>query len=363
MAGKFSLTPMASLDVNDPFFDSLKADYPGTPFSSGFTDWFHKVAAQGRSALVFNDEQGIGAFVCIKNEAEPIQLQNETLPKCNRIKISTLRIAERYRGQRLGEGAIGLTLWKWQDVGADEIYVTVFDKQQQLIGQLEKFGFILAGYNMDGECVYLRRRYYVDYSDPYKAFPFINPNFQKAGYLIVNDNFHDTLFPYSELKNSRGPKVILDVSNGMSKIYIGSPYSRPHYNPGEPVFIYRKSTQPGPKRYKSCLTTYCVVKSVINIKSAGQALMSYEDYLSRIGNKSVYRPLELQSKYYNERTLVIIELVYYGYFGEGNNVTMDWLDNNGCWGNGYPTDTQLSQDQFRKILREGNVDVDNVIID
>lgn len=363
MAGLFSLTKMSSLDIDDPFFDNLKADYPGTPFSTGFTEWFHRVASQGRSALVFNDEQGIGAFVCIKEESEPIPLQEKNLPVCTRVKISTLCIAERYRGQRLGEGAIGLTLWKWQALGADEIYVTVFSKQQQLIGQLEKFGFILAGHNLDGECVYLRSRYHVDYSDPYRAFPFVNPDFRKAGYLIVNDNFHDTLFPYSELKNSRGPRVILDVSNGISKTYIGSPISKPHYNPGEPVFIYRKSTQPCPKRYNSCLTTYCIVKEVVHVKSAGQALMPYEDYLSRIGNKSIYQPLELQTKYYNEKTLVIIELVYYGYFGEGNNVTMDWLDRNGCWGTGYPTETQLSPEQFRKILREGNVDVDNVIID
>lgn len=64
---------------------------------------------------------------------------------------------------------------------------TVFDKHDLLIAQLTKFGFIKVGYNPNGEGVYLRSRSSVDYSDPYKSFPFINPDFQNAGYLCVND--------------------------------------------------------------------------------------------------------------------------------------------------------------------------------
>lgn len=363
MAGKFELRKFSNINLNDPFFDSLKSDYPGTANSTGFTQWFNRKAAEGKTALVFDDEQGIGAFVCIKPEVEAIQLENKILPKEQRLKISTLRIAERYRGQRLGEGAIGLVLWKWQDLGFDDVYVTVFEKQDVLIAQLSKYGFELAGHNLDGECVYLRSRKNVDYSDPYKSFPFINPDFQKAGYLIVDDVFHDTLFPYSELKNTKASKVVLDVSNGISKIYIGSPYTPLHYNPGEPVFIYRKHTGTGVKKYKSCLTTYCVVKEVVTVKSNGIALLPYSEYLNRIGNKSVYTDIELQTKYNISTNLVLVDLVYYGFFGEGNNVNMDWLSRNGCWGNCYPTENRLTPEQFKKILREGNIDVDNVIID
>ena len=58
-------------------------------------------------------------------------------------------------------------------------------------------------------------------------------------------------------------------------------------------------------------------------------------------------------------------MLYYGYFGAGNNVNMNWLDNNGCWANEgqYPTDVHLNENQFRKILVEGKVNVSNVIID
>ena len=364
MAGKFSLRKFADINLDDPFFNSLKLDYPGTNSSPSFTTWFAKKAADGRTALVFDDDQGLGAFISLKVEAEAIELQNGRLPTKQRTKISTLRIAERYRGQRLGEGAIGLILWKWQQIGHEEIYVTVYPAHNDLIGQLEKFGFTLAGYNPDGECVYIRSRKAVDYSDPYKSFPFINPKFEKAGYLLINDFYHDSLFPYSELKNTLQTGVALSVTNGLSKIYVGSQYTPPHYKPGEPILIYRIHNGAGTKRYKSCLTSFCIVTDVIQAKQNYRAKLSFDELLKRIGNKSVYDSQELKTKYDNEKNVVVIEMLYYGYFGEGHNINMDWLDNNGFWSRGtYPALIQLSPEQFKTILGEGNIDVDNVIID
>ena len=129
------------------------------------------------------------------------------------------------------------------------------------------------------------------------------------------------------------------------------------------MFIYRKHTGTGVKKYKSCLTTYCVVREVLTVKSKGVALLPYSEYLKRIGNKSVYTDIELQTKYNVSTNLVLVDLVYYGFFGEGNNVNMDWLSRNDCWGNCYPTENRLTPEQFKKILREGHIDVDNVIID
>jgi hypothetical protein len=136
MAGKFSLRKFSDINLADHFFDSLKADYPGTDSSPSFITWFNKKAGEGRTALIFDDEEGLGAFISLKAEIEEIKLQGGNLPIKQRTKISTLRIAERYRGQRLGEGAIGLVLWKWQQLGHEEIYVTVYPSHNDLIGQL-----------------------------------------------------------------------------------------------------------------------------------------------------------------------------------------------------------------------------------
>ena len=44
MAGKFVHKSFSEINLNDPFFDSLKADYPGNENSTGFTTWFAKSA-------------------------------------------------------------------------------------------------------------------------------------------------------------------------------------------------------------------------------------------------------------------------------------------------------------------------------
>ena len=62
MAGKFERKQFSEINLNDPFFDSLKADYPGTSSSTGFVQWFAAKAADGKRALIFEDDQGVGAF-------------------------------------------------------------------------------------------------------------------------------------------------------------------------------------------------------------------------------------------------------------------------------------------------------------
>lgn len=365
MAGRFSLKKFADINLNDEFFDSLKEDYPGTENSTGFIEWFVRKAKNGATALVFEDEIGVGAFIVLKMEEEEIVLQDTVLPKMERLKISTFRISERYRRQRIGEGAIGLLLWKWLQLKCDEIYVTIFDKHTMLISQFERFGFQKCGVNLNGENVFIKSRNRIDFSNPYKAFPFIKNDFDYAGYIIIDDYYHDTMFAYSELANitSLQSKISSSVSNGLSKIYVGQALKINH-KIGEPVFVYRRYTQGPGKRYRSCVTSYCVVTDVIQVKTNNQYLMSFDDLKQRIGNKSVFNESELQEQYYRYKNVTVVEMLYYGYFGAGNNVNMDWLDKRGCWaGSGqYPTEIHLTANQFKKILMEGNVNVSNVII-
>lgn len=365
MAGKFTLKKFADIDLNDTFFDSLKNDYPGTTNSTGFVDWFKKKSVTGSTALVFEDDKGVGAFVVLKEEEEQIELQGGALPVKKRLKISTFRIAERYRRQRIGEGAIGLLLWKWLQVEAEEVYVTVFDKHDTLISLFGRFGFQKEGVNPNGENVLIKNRKQIDFSDPHKSFPFIKDGFDYAGYIIIDDRYHDTMFAYSELANkvTLQTKVGTSVSNGLSKIYVGQA-PRLNHKIGEPVLVYRRYTQGDGKRYRSCVTSFCIVTDMIQAKVNNRYLMSFDELKSRIGNKSVFDENELQSQYLNFRNMSIVELLYYGYFGAGNNVNMDWLDKHGYWtaGNQYPTEVKLTSAQFKRILAEGNINVSNVVI-
>lgn len=357
MAGKFEWKPFSELNVNDSFFDPLKVDYPEFAVT-----WFPKCIQEDRKALVFSDESGLGAFIALKQENEPIELQNGTIPAAPRLKVCTLLLAPRFRGQRLGEGALGLVLWNWQHSKLNEVYLTVFPQHTDLITQLERFGFRMVGYNNRNELVYMRSRKEIDFSDPYKSFPFISETFDKGGYLIVDDEFHDTLFPYSELKNTVQEVFQADAANGVSKVYVGGMWA-PHYRIGEPIFIYRRyaGTQ-GKPAYKSCLTSYCVVTDVVLVKENWHAKVTFDEFLKRAGNKTIYTPQELRDKYDRERNVTLIAMLYCGYFGAGLNINMAWLRDHGLWveESGYPTRVELSPAQCHTIWQNAHVDLDNM---
>jgi hypothetical protein len=354
MPGKFVWKKFAEVDVNDIFFESLKGDY------AEFTNWFQKKSLANENALVFNDEQGVGAFIYLKRENEPIELVNKILPASPRLKIGTLKLSERTKGVRLGEGAIGVSLWYWQKIKSDEVYVTVFDKHSDLVSLLCRFGFVNEGKNRRGESVYVKRRSSIDYSDLYKSFPFIDSNFTKAGIIPINENFHDRLFPYSELKNTDQDVTEETAGNGITKVYIGSPYTAMHYSVGEPVFIYRRHTGNEQKTYKSAITSFCTITKIDIIKDNGKIIFSLNDFVKNAGNKTVFTKEEL-SEIYNNKNVVMLEMVYNGFFGKGKNIIHKVLNDNGLF-QGHPYEIELTKKQSIQILEMGGADVQNIII-
>ena len=360
MSGKFKWQKFKDIDLNDSFFDTLKVDYPEFPA------WFAKKQISGESALVFDDEIGVGAFLYLKRENvngdnSPLIVDGKELPNIPRLKIGTLRLAERIRKQRLGEGALGVALWYWKETEYQEIYVTVFEKHIELISLFERFGFICVGKNERGENIYIKNRNTLSFVDPYKCFPFISSNFISAGLVPINDDFHDELFPYSELMGNEQNIVTTPAGNGITKVFIATPFTSLHFKEGMPVLIYRKHTGVGQKKYKSVVTSYCTISKVDIIKDGGVIKISMDDFVKQVGNKSIYSNDELQNIYNTKRTVVVIELVYNGYFGKGHNVTFNELKVNGLFEE-YPYNVVYSQEEFKKILEMGDIDVQNTII-
>ncbi|WOC32350.1 MULTISPECIES: GNAT family N-acetyltransferase [Caproicibacterium] len=352
MAGKFIWSDFSQINLNDPFFSSLKSDY------SDFSSWFNRKANEHRPALVFYDENGIGAFISLKPETQEILTTQGKIPSKPRLKISTIRIAERFRGQRLGEGALGVCLWKWQESQLPEIYVTVFEKHRLLIDLFQKFGFSMAGKSPIGENIYIKCRYSLDCSNPYACFPFIKP-FQKAGIIPINDIYHDKLFPYSELKGNNGQIEEETAGNGVTKIFIAAPFEPTVYTIDEPIFIYRKFSGEH-KQYKSVVTSFCTITKIDIIKSSSKTVSLF-DFLDLAGNKTVFSHEELTALYYKKQTLLAIQMVYNGFFGNGHNVIQKNLHEQGLF-NCHPYQISYSPQQFNQILRMGDVHAENVII-
>lgn len=342
----FETVKFSDIDINDSFFDSLKSDY------DGFNQWFKKKQMIGALAYTLKIDGNLSAFLYLKDgEKEAIPLNNKMLPLTSRIKIGTFKIDEKIGGKRLGEGAIGLALWHWFRENESEIYVTTFSKQKSLINLFEKFGFTIVGEKADdGELVLVKDKNNLDFSDPYKSFPYINPNFNYAGILTVDAQYHDQLFPYSELQGTKFKhEVITDIAgNGITKMYVSGAYSG-GYSEGEPILIYRKSS--GTNRgYKSVVTSIGTVTSCINVKSNGTLLMDVASVKEILGNKSVLSDNDLLSLM-DKDNVSIYKIIYNHYLGTGNNINWHTLHDNGMWED-YPTSIHYSNEQFKNFVRD-----------
>ena len=354
MAGAYKWKRLSELDINDSFFNSLKEDYPE------FEEWYNRKANEGKQAFAYIDDNGIGAFVMLKNgECEEIHLDNQILPKCSRLKISTLKLSDRVEGNRLGEGAIGIALWNWLESDDEEIYVTVFDKHRKLIEMLQKFGFELVGYNSRLEGVYIRSKNKINFSTPYTSFPFINKETPYFAMLPIEAKWHDKIFPYSELKNTKQDTEEFAAANGMTKTYIGFSYSIPAYSPGMPIMIYRMSDEN--KTFKSVVTSYGTIVRFETIKQNGNCLKSYEEYVKIVGNKSVFTYDKIKEFYENEKNVFVLELVYNHAFGEGCNVNHYTLNNYGIWKKRHPYQAVYSMNDFKAILSLAKQDENKLI--
>ncbi len=349
----FENVAFGDCNLNDPFFDSLREDYPG------FDDWFRRKADQEARAYVVRDSLGgITVFLSIKEDIETdeeIGFPNP-IPDAPRMKISTLKIADSHEGQRYGEGAIGIALWKWRESSARQIYATVFKKHDSLVTLLERFGFKKVSRNERGELILLKDREAIDFSDPRKAFPFVNPELRLAKYLPIEERFHDEMFQNSELKGVERPDFVLPVSNGITKMYIATPYSAERFNyaPGGLVFVYRKHDG-DQKQYKSAVTGYCTLGRVTAIKKDWKQIISTEEYKKIIGNKSVYDEQTLESILKQKCNVFVLELIYDGYFGRGNNVNYRTLNDSNLWGR-HPYEYDISVEGIRKLFELGRVD-------
>lgn len=357
MPTTFQAKYFADVNLNDPFFDSLKADYPE------FELWFRGKAEKGTDALVYLDGNRIGAFIYLKQETEELPLQEGVLPAIARIKIGTLKLDESIRKKRLGEGALGLCLWHWRDAGTQQIYVTVYSKQAELIKLLEKYGFYLAGHKDNNECVYIKDRKTIEISNPHNSFPFLPSTFKYGGILPIQAKFHDKLFPYSELQNMQYEQSAIEnvAGNGITKIYIATPANLLHYYPGEPILFYRMATEN--KQFRSVVTSYGRITKCNLVRTPYETNMTYEEYRALVGNKSIFNDETLLSLYNLRKNVYVLEMVYCGFFGAGHNVNFRTLQDAGLFPDQHPYQIKYNEEDYKKILEMGGINVQDAFID
>lgn len=122
----------------DPIFSSLRSDYGERDFNA----WLAKSKREGRDALIIRAEvagQLVAGLVILKQEdAVPGVRTGKTL------KLCTLKVGSAYGQNRYGELLLKGVFDFCQNNRHELVYFTAFEKQAELLGFSESFGFKLS---------------------------------------------------------------------------------------------------------------------------------------------------------------------------------------------------------------------------
>lgn len=158
-----------SLDFEDKFFDSFKADYD--PY---YHVWLRKKADD--DVYIAKDRKGnLRGLLKLKCEGAKDDV-GDIVPRmqpAKRLKVSSLKA--HFTGQKLGQRFMRIVFDTAIKEHVDEIYITLFENSKQkrrLVGMIEQWGFVFYGYKDGAEQVYIR-----DFSKkvgdtPCLSFPF-----------------------------------------------------------------------------------------------------------------------------------------------------------------------------------------------
>lgn len=344
------LEPFANINLDDPFFDSLKADYPE------FESWFNKKSETGNKAYVQYTNNKLQAFLYLKDESGEALL--DVVPQrspCTRLKIGTFKIDA--HNTKLGERFLKKIMDAALYIKAEEIYVTIFAKHNALIRILQRYGFFQEG--KKGEELVLVKKMKELTGNQIKDYPLLTLKGKRKFLLSIYPKYHTRMFPDSILRNEENIKyeLIKDTSytNSIHKIYLCFMADAIQLQRGDLIAIYRTSDRKGFARYRSVITSICQVEEVKN----NTDFKTLEEFITYVNYYSIFDQQELR-RWYQNKQCVIIKMTYN--IALTKRVTNGFLIDHLKMSPKYWGFFQLTDQQFNEILKKGEID-ESVIID
>jgi len=282
------------LDLADTIFNGLKDDYPD------FEGWFTRAARTQRDAFLIDGDGTHAAIAIIKREpAGEFGLGGPQL------KICTFKVADEYSGQKYGELLLKALFDRSRVERTLGLYVTVLEKQAQLIALLEDFGFeplpevrtelgelvYAKPHNVPPEAGLSALQSHVRYGPPSLTMngtqPFIIP---------IEPRWHRVLFPDAEPSEESLFPATLGLStkpfgNALRKAYLCNSSTR-LLRPGDPLLFYRSSDE----------------KAVYVVGVCEDTLVSAspDEIVATVGRRTVYSLDEITALTRKREVLVVL---------------------------------------------------------
>lgn len=292
--------PFSEVNLDDPFFDSLKYSY------LGFDEWFSRKATGGESAyFAFDSHNNLIAMLSLKEESG---LEEGVTPRMDfpRLKIGTFKVDfDHHTG--IGKRLLAIALREFAKSGQDFVYVTMHDNENtsSLAKLLYKYGFSFWG-SKDQETVLYKTRPRSD-DDTFSRYPFVSRSLGNCWILSIRPEYHKKLFGDVHLTSESGqPKIDERCLNSIEKIYLSGSQSAADMVEGDKVIIYRTTDYEGPAHYRSVVTSVCTVVKVVNLNF----FRDEEDFLKKVRGKTVFTLEELRCFWQTKRYPWLICLLF-----------------------------------------------------
>ncbi|WP_373072099.1 GNAT family N-acetyltransferase [Sulfurimonas sp.] len=329
-----------NLNINEPFFDSLKLDYPE------FSIWFKRISQEARDCWIYNGhDNSLGGLIIYKDEMNPVITHNGEILEGKTLKISTLKVSEQEQGKKIGE----LFLKKIFSFALKNDYKNIYlttkkNKQEYLINLIEDFGFKeFELCTKQRDIVYVKE---IPSSAPYnrqldsfeyhkKFFPYFDAHRTKKHFIPIQPSFHRILFPEIE-KQQQFFYNNLQAGNTIKKIYLShSKYTK--MSSGDIVLFYRSED-------RKAITTLGIVEHIKNAKAN-----DFNKVLEYSIKRSVYNYEQI--KEYSKKDTLIVLFRIISHFN--TPLTREWLLSNTQYKN-WQAITEIDDTSFRKILKHDN---------
>ena len=344
------LTSFANINLKDPFFDSLRANY------EGFDDWFNNKASSGAKALVYYNDAALLDFLYLKDENEALPLDGTTLPVKRRLKVGTFKIDRRgtNRGERFMKRILDIAIIH----DFTEVYVTMFDDTDELMHLrhfFERYGFVEVGRKSHAkgrsESVLLRDMT-SHVGDMVKDYPFVDRTQGNKYLLAIKPEYHTKLFPDSILRTEHY-EILQDVSptNSINKIYICWMKGVDQLKSGDKLIIYRTTDGVGAAKYRSVVTSVC---SVLELKTI-RDFANIDEFVQYTNRYSIFNETELRKWYHSKPHFVVIKVLYNLAF-QKKVIRKELIGQIGLPADAYWGFMPLTETQFNDILNLGNAD-------
>lgn len=341
----------SEINLDDPFFDSLKDGY------SEFVDWFERKAVENAIAYVqYDPNNNIAGFLYLKIETGTLDDIEPSRPNKKRLKVGTFKVNP--HGTRFGERFVKKIMDKAIVENVDEVYVTVFDEHDALIGLLGRYGFINGGTKTtaNGTEQVLIKEMRILFDNVLLDYPLIQSNNRRKFALSIYPEYHTKLFPDSILRNE-SYNLIEDIShtNSIHKIYICFMRDINLLRLGDIIAIYRTKDNLGSAHYRSVITSVCVVEEV----KTKNDFANVNEFIEYANAYSIFERDDLIKWFNQQRNLTVIKMTYNIALNRRitKQILMDELGiNPEYWGF-----FRLTDEQFNQLLDRGEV-YENIII-